>query len=175
MGREGAYQTGPRIADKVCPRCSVRKPRDEFPYGAALRGGGRTTSSYCRPCSHKYNYERRRKDPERLAQHRKNERAQWNAKTPEERFFHRVGKRSTLGLTQEVFYAMYEAQGGSCPICTEKLDLDFGAGQFAVDHCHRTGSIRGILCQLCNRGLGHFRDRPEVLELAANYLRARNQ
>lgn len=40
-----------------------------------------------------------------------------------------------------------------------------------VDHDHSTGKIRGALCQRCNMGLGHFRDNPELLELAAMYLR----
>jgi peptide methionine sulfoxide reductase MsrB len=50
-----------------------------------------------------------------------------------------------------------------CVICgsTEKL---------VVDHCHTTNRIRGMLCNHCNRGLGHFRDDPELLEFARIYL-----
>lgn len=50
-----------------------------------------------------------------------------------------------------------------CVICgsTEKL---------VVDHCHTTNQIRGMLCNHCNRGLGHFRDNPELLEFARIYL-----
>jgi hypothetical protein len=50
-----------------------------------------------------------------------------------------------------------------CVICgsTEKL---------VVDHCHTTNQIRGMLCNHCNRGLGHFRDDPELLEFARIYL-----
>lgn len=54
-----------------------------------------------------------------------------------------------------------------CVICgsTEAL---------VVDHDHTTGAVRGMLCNHCNRGLGHFRDDPQLLEFAAMYLYATN-
>ena len=55
-----------------------------------------------------------------------------------------------------------------CVICgsTEKL---------VVDHCHTTNIIRGMLCNHCNRGLGHFRDDPQLLEFARIYLLSYNK
>lgn len=49
-----------------------------------------------------------------------------------------------------------------CVICGLKAEV--------VDHDHNSGRIRGALCQRCNMGLGHFRDNPELLRLAALYL-----
>lgn len=43
-------------------------------------------------------------------------------------------------------------------------------GELVVDHCHKTNVIRGMLCNHCNRGLGHFKDNPELLEFARIYL-----
>jgi len=52
-----------------------------------------------------------------------------------------------------------------CVICGDETKL-------VVDHDHITGEIRGMLCNHCNRGLGHFRDDPTLLEFAAQYLYA---
>lgn len=74
------------------------------------------------------------------------------------------------GITVEEFDALLAAQDGKCAIC--------GVSEFPgrgnrphVDHCHTTGAVRGILCHFCNLGLGNFRDRPDLLESAAAYLR----
>jgi hypothetical protein len=50
-----------------------------------------------------------------------------------------------------------------CVICGSEENL-------VVDHCHKTNTIRGMLCNHCNRGLGHFRDDPQLLEFAKIYL-----
>ena len=54
-----------------------------------------------------------------------------------------------------------------CVICGSEEEL-------VVDHCHKTNKIRGMLCNHCNRGLGHFRDDPELLEFARIYLLSNN-
>ncbi|MEV0199299.1 endonuclease domain-containing protein [Nonomuraea sp. NPDC050691] len=67
------------------------------------------------------------------------------------------------GITEDDFGRMLAEQGGLCAICRVV------PGTF-VDHCHRTGRVRGVLCFNCNNGLGHFDDNTMLLELAAYYL-----
>jgi hypothetical protein len=68
--------------------------------------------------------------------------------------------------------ALIEAQGGGCGICgtTEWNGKD---GLPHVDHDHDSGRIRGVLCDSCNNGLGRFRDDPNRLRAAADYLERR--
>jgi len=73
--------------------------------------------------------------------------------------------RKTYGISLEDFARMVDKQDHSCAICKRKVEKLF------VDHCHETGSIRGLLCMNCNTGLGHFRDDPKVLKEAIKYLK----
>lgn len=79
--------------------------------------------------------------------------------------------RANYGITLLDYELMLEAQGGRCAVCGLRPEQSQRA--LAVDHCHRTRMIRGILCQLCNTGLGSFRDEPERLRRAAEYLERR--
>ncbi len=56
-----------------------------------------------------------------------------------------------------------KASTKECVICGSDEPL-------VVDHDHKTNRIRGMLCNHCNRGLGHFRDDPSLLEFARIYL-----
>lgn len=71
-----------------------------------------------------------------------------------------------FNITIEEYDLLLKEQGGACAICLKppaKMRL-------AVDHCHKTGLIRGLTCFICNRGLGYWRDMPELCRAAAEYL-----
>lgn len=62
---------------------------------------------------------------------------------------------------------MLERQGGVCAICKEKPKN----GRLAIDHLHGTDKVRGLLCSPCNTALGLFKDDPERLAAAIEYLK----
>lgn len=80
---------------------------------------------------------------------------------------HRLAK---YGLTDEQFQTMLVRQKNSCVICNKVFN---STRDTHVDHCHRTGKVRGILCGACNNGLGRFEDDTYRLLKAILYLKAR--
>ena len=72
------------------------------------------------------------------------------------------------GMTILDFLDRLANQKFRCLICGDRLAV-FGK-ETAVDHCHETGKIRGILCALCNRGLGNFQDNQNLLLKAIEYI-----
>lgn len=88
-------------------------------------------------------------------------------------YAHAWNLRQSFNLTPEQFEAMLTQQSGGCAICGGKgpPDKHGNPRRLSVDHCHSTGKIRGLLCVNCNRGIGYFSDRIDLLEAAIAYLR----
>lgn len=72
------------------------------------------------------------------------------------------------GITAEEYASIIFLQNGNCAICYQSLT---GKWNQHIDHNHENGKVRGVLCAKCNRGLGHFNDNANLLEMAAAYLR----
>lgn len=77
----------------------------------------------------------------------------------------RLGKK--FGLTVEDYNSLLLSQNGSCAICH---GCNTNSKRLAVDHCHTTGKVRGLLCDSCNLGLGMFKDRLNILSSAMDYI-----
>lgn len=72
------------------------------------------------------------------------------------------------GVTPEWFEEKLKSQGGMCSICGGGSSNKWGT--LFVDHDHRSGSVRGVICMNCNTAIGHVGDSAEKLYLIAEYL-----
>ena len=82
------------------------------------------------------------------------------------------GNLKKYGITLNDYNYFLKTQGDVCVICKEKetSKLKGVIKNLAVDHCHKTGKVRGLLCDKCNRGLGYFRDNKMFIKNALRYL-----
>lgn len=150
-GFEEVVTREPKV--KRCSRCGKTKPIDDF-YLNSRRPGGRTC--YCKICN--------------TEKHR-----EWVKKNP--RRYRELARRSTwkrlfkdTGITEEIFAKMVEQQGGACLICGRIPCPDAKGVTLTLDHDHKTGAVRGLLCVKCNAALGQFEDNAERCLAAARYL-----
>jgi len=80
--------------------------------------------------------------------------------------------RKNYGVTLEWYKAKHAEQNGVCAICErEETAVIHGRNiSLAVDHCHDTGKVRGLLCRSCNNAIGAFGHNPDLLFAAIAYL-----
>lgn len=134
---------------KVCSICREEKPYEEFHRWNVSRDGRRKQCKSCRSiqCSEVWHREKH------------NGLADKNVS---------YSLKSKYGITLTDYDKMFEDQSGLCAICHKP---ETTGKRLAVDHCHSSGKIRGLLCSNCNRGIGHLQDSVEILNSAIEYLR----
>jgi recombination endonuclease VII len=71
--------------------------------------------------------------------------------------------RRKYGMGAAEVQALLDAQGGICPVCLKRPATQ-------VDHDHKTGRVRGVLCLYCNAAMGAFHDDPDLIAKAIAYL-----
>lgn len=77
--------------------------------------------------------------------------------------------KKAYGITLNEYEDLFEKQGGLCSICSQPERIN--KAYLAVDHCHTTGKVRGLLCQACNVTLGKVEERVDILLAMVEYLR----
>ena len=102
-------------------------------------------------------------DPERRAR-----RAEWQReyRRKNREYVNARDAAKTYGITME--QALDLKRRKNCDICGALPERE--GWSHAIDHCHASGEVRGVLCMQCNQGLGKFRDNPELLQAAIMYL-----
>lgn len=78
--------------------------------------------------------------------------------------------KNRYGMTLSEYAEMLEDQDWKCKICRIEQDQNVAERKLSVDHDHKTGKVRGLLCQNCNLAVGFLRDNPGWAEKAIQYL-----
>jgi hypothetical protein len=101
----------------------------------------------------------RRENPEKV----KEIRLKFKEKSRNQQYFR------DYGITVEQYVSIVQKQGGGCAICG--ATKSHNGNRLAVDHCHDTGMVRGVLCDHCNRAIGLLGDTSEKIKSAFLYLK----
>ncbi len=96
--------------------------------------------------------------------------AKYEAARPSHYTYKSIARAKDYGMTPEQYKALEASQDGRCAICHSG-----SAETLHIDHDHETGVVRGLLCNSCNVGLGHFKDSHELLAAALEYLKWHGQ
>lgn len=136
-------------AKKRCTKCQEEKDREAF--GKTAKG---TLQSWCKVCTGQASNA-------------------WHKQRPEWR--RNANLKHNHRITTEEYNALLERQGGNCAACgLADTALHYGKPRsLAVDHCHQTGKLRGLLCGKCNQALGLLDDSPEKIEALLKYIQER--
>lgn len=129
---------------KICTGCKQEKDIEQFSKRSERANGRRPKCKDCNAILHK----------------------KWASKNPSSSRIRNL--KSKYGLSAEDYSMLLQSQGGGCAICRRTKDPV--KKSLHVDHDHQTGKVRGVLCSLCNKGLGFFADNLKLLRNAADYL-----
>ena len=171
------------MKEKKCSKCGKLKSiENDFQFS---RSGVKRAN--CKECQKEYDKEYRKKNPDvtsrsnekrkpKLKIYRKKNKEKrneylrdWYKKNPKKR--HGQKLRQRYGIDVDKYESMLKDQGGVCAICGGSDIGRKGSKNFPVDHCHKTGKIRGLLCHKCNAILGLCDDNIKTLKSAIQYLK----
>jgi hypothetical protein len=155
---------------KKCRKCKLPKSLSEFVKDKNTKDG---LSARCRKCRSEDFKKWYTENPEVVkrvrAEGKERRRDYYNSPERKKIYRERYIER-TFGIKYEQYDQMLEQQDGKCAIC-KKPETSSKCSYLSVDHDHKTGKIRGLLCVSCNRGLGMFWDDTLIMEKAINYLK----
>ena len=140
--------------EKICRTCHALKPLEEYHKQKTTKDG---RESQCKTCRNEQIAKTRKLRYSKSAKFRESKRSE--------------SLRKLYGITIDDYEEMFKRQGGVCAICRQP---ETGNIRMAVDHCHASGKVRGLLCKNCNTALGNLKDSIEILTNAITYLHENN-
>ena len=176
------------MCELLCGVCKVVKDESEFHKNSRSKTGYQWR---CKSCDKKWHHARYLRDKDKIKRQNEKYKSEnkekldvaskvWrlNNKDKVKKYQRISNLRKNFGIEIVDYERMLEDQGGVCYICKKpETYISKASGvvaNLAVDHCHKTGSIRRLLCKACNQGLGMFNDNYEIIMNAAAYLKEHN-
>jgi hypothetical protein len=141
----------PTTGLKCCGRCKEDKPLTEYHRASREKCG---YQQWCKAC-------RKGHKPGERLQYFKD----FYHNNPD-KYLQQMYRRK-YGISLEKYTQMLKEQNGVCLLCGQACNT---GRRLAVDHCHTTGVVRGLLCGNCNKGLGNFQEDVGVMRKAIEYL-----
>lgn len=135
---------------KKCSKCREYKELLDFSKDKYKSDG---LYSSCRDCNNFLNNSKERRE---------------RSKNPKYKLIQRKYKLKKFGITLEYYEQMIKEQNNCCAIC--KTSQEKLTKLLSIDHDHKTGKVRGLLCGKCNRALGYFNDNIKTIEKAIEYV-----
>lgn len=155
---------------KICKICEQERNVCDFYITNKQTGTRKIICKFC--CQEKIRKDRLT-NPDRWKKIEADRKKKWAEKYPDRCRESRL--KYEYGITSEDYDNMLLKQKGVCSICgliEVKINKETGLPKrLAVDHCHKTGKVRGLLCFHCNSSLGKFQDSIELLQNAIDYLK----
>lgn len=150
---------------KVCITCKIEKPLCEFNKRANQKDGFDTV---CRLCANKRTKEwKNREDVKKKLKDYENK--EYVRKRRRESNW----KKQGITLTMTEYDKMYDERNGLCDICKQYFQHTLKLGKVSTkllpDHCHKTGKIRGLLCDSCNHLEGNSKQSLDIILALFNY------
>lgn len=146
---------------KKCTKCMEDKPLVDFYIHPNTKDGRQSNCKACKMTTSSVQYlncDKTERNKTRKEQYHNDTSGQKNRQL-----------KSQYGITLEQYNQMFSDQNGCCKICNiHQSELK---RKLFIDHCHKTGKVRGLLCVQCNSGLGFFKDELELFESAIQYLK----
>lgn len=145
---------------KQCVKCLNSKPFDEFQKNIGGKYDLRGSCKSCDKPKRQTYYQNHKKDYKERTR-------KWAKNNREKRKDLKMKYRYRVSETE--YSDLFKLQNGVCKICKE-FKLPKNKTRLVLDHCHTTGKVRGLLCDKCNKALGFFEDKINLLDEAIKYL-----
>lgn len=151
------------ICEEINMKCRICKEDKDLSEFYKNNSKKNNINSECKECSKEFRKEYYQNNKEKI---NKNVTA-WIKNNPKRHKHNELMRK--YNITYEGYIVLEKQQKAMCIICGKTKEEN---GQdLAVDHCHKTGIVRGLLCKSCNRGLGMFQDNPKLVLTAYRYLK----